>query len=129
MSSDEEEVVNNFEIQDPEVLKHRAEFSEVKKSKGMEILFADMQYNFDKIRFRLHKNTNAIQVLQFQIDMINKKINTEYCSKVEELEDNFNIHKVEEKHGLKKFYTSTGVLGALGILIILLQVINLLFKG
>lgn len=114
-------------IQDhAELIKINHESQPTALNKALQIIFDNMQYNFKKIRDRLHNNTSDINAttmaLQYQIEKIHN---------IENVIEKINIEIIEEKlkeaRSYRKYIASLVGLGGLGSFIILLQIIDIIF--
>lgn len=99
-----------------------SEISTVKES--LKIIVANMQYNFGKVRDRLHDHTSQINatnmMVQHQMEVVDK-----VGRETKELKEMVGKIRIREAESYSKYIVGLVGLGGLGTLVVVLQIINL----
>ena len=122
-------------ITDPKNIRDRVEFvdtinggKQTTTKRALQIIFDNMQHNFDRIRDHQIKSDYDIQDLKVQTQVIqNKLIRVDDVEKkVDHLKGEYDTHCAEEKSSNTRVIKSAMGVGGLGVLLVVLQLINLL---
>jgi len=125
------------EIDDPQNLRDRVDFVDAinggkstSTKKALQIIFDNMQHNFDRIRDRLNTESYEMQDLKVQMQVISSKCDRLYKveDEVDHLKGEYDKHCTDEKLSNTRVIRSAIGVGGLGTLIIILQLINLLIQ-
>jgi hypothetical protein len=99
--------------------------------RALQIIFDNMQHNFDRIRDRQNSDTKDIQELKIQIQIIKNTLNRvgKVEDEVDHLKGEYEQHCTDEKASTTRVIKSAIGVGGLGVLLVILQLILIVSGG